>query len=235
MVSHHEVMLNSGRRDADNQCSVQQAPAELLPFLVPWVDGSLKSRNADSAGAADKSKYATHAPASTSVTTGRQVSAPARSSATPRSAQQGAFLGAGGRLDQRCQARGVACSSDARGGSPDTRQQRRSERQCPIKRLLSSRQAPAPPHGTLRAMSDDDELLPFLVPWVDGSLESHIRWGNTTMPVCRSDLVGPHRLSSNPHRGGLCHRCKEHLWQWTVRWQERDTLKGSDPTSPRAG
>ena len=40
----------------------------------------------------------------------------------------------------------------------------------------------------LRTMPDD-ELLPFLIPRVDGSLKSHIRWGNTNMPVCRSDLV----------------------------------------------
>ena len=53
----------------------------------------------------------------------------------------------------------------------------------------------------------------FFIPRVDGSLKSHIRWGNTNMPVCRSDLVGLHRPSSDPHRGGLCQRCKEHLWR----------------------
>ena len=39
-------------------------------------------------------------------------------------------------------------------------------------------------------------LQPFLVPKKGGPLKFHIRCGDTSMPICRSDLVGLHQPSS---------------------------------------
>ena len=44
-----------------------------------------------------------------------------------------------------------------------------------------------------------------------------------------SDLVGLHRPGSDPHRGELCQRCKEHLSQWTVLWEMTGTPPALSP------